>query len=367
MKIDPITVHLKPILRSGATTLIGLWMALSQPACEPEESWQSLKNRHQPVAEQTQQIEASTPSLSPEALLGAEEAFNTRHLEDAVAHMSKHVLLVEKSSDIPAISGRKKVLQHLKDFTKLFPDAKSTPLRILHGPGWVLSETHLTGSQSDDIGSLKNQQRRFAVRGAKMHRVEDGSVVEIRVYMDAPTVIKQLKRPQGLTIHRPPEPGTESPESISGPASSRLEENLRRFVAAWYQHDEKELSKITVQDIKYNNHLWHRHGTGRSNLTTHGTPMLWVNGERSTKVMKTYSSGNWAVAELVVTADVPGMTKEHASEQRRVSHLVLARFKNGQVSEATVYGSTLQIRQTLFGARLFPAGPAKNPPFRDRN
>lgn len=323
-------------------------------SCDANESEQSKANRKQPSEPIVEYRKAHT-TFPPGRLVRADEAFNDRDMSGAVAHFSPNALLLEKSSNLPPIRGREQIRKKLVNFTTIFPDARITPIRVLGGKNWLLSETRLSGSQEQSIGSLENKKQKFVLHGANLHRVEEDVVVETHVYADAPTVIRQL----GGFQQEPIPESTEGKATIlSDPPSPQLEKMLQRFVRAWFANDEVQLRHVTAPSVLYRNHIWQHYGDGLKGLLTKASPTSGIQREATIELTRTFSTGEWALAEVLVTVSVDEKTQESETKNKiRTHQLIVARFDQDKVQEVHLYGNSVKIRQALHGPKLFPKNP----------
>jgi predicted ester cyclase len=269
-------------------------------ACEPSESHQSEQNRKQPAPNYS--VARSTePSLLPQDIVRAELAFNTRNMNKAVEFMVDQAVMLERSSDVQPIVGKANIQRHMEELVRAFPDATVTPYRIMGGNQWILSETHLHGSQSQPLGSLENNGRRFDVRGAKLYRVQAGHIVETRIYMDTPTVLKQLLQPRGLSVERTPRPNLLEPEMPTGPPDAELERRFVGFVKAWTSHSQRRVDQLVAHDIRFHNHAWHHEGHGLRRFMKEGAPLPWPLTHRGLDIVSTLSTGEWVAGEVLIS------------------------------------------------------------------
>tara|TARA_B100000674_G_C37897302_1_gene941983 strand:+ start:308 stop:1393 length:1086 start_codon:yes stop_codon:yes gene_type:complete len=323
-------------------------------ACDNPESPQAQINRLQPPppSVNSRQSVAALP-YPAQTIIAADSAFNQRNMTGAVAHLSSQVLLSEPSSGVPTLRGPDAVKTKFEAFVQYFPDARITPLRILTGPDWVISETKLAGTQTRTLGQNENRNKRFILHGANVHRIQDNSVSEIRVYADAATVVHQLRHERRHANPNLPSDTFDEPNIISEPPNTLLEAKLSQFITAWYNAQEEKLLSLVSKKVSVENHMWHQAGTGTSFLLDQARPTRGLRSVRQIDIRATYSAGDWGAAEIVVT----GSTEEpQAREQAipiRLSHLVVLRFDSERVQEVDLYGNTLSIRTALYGPELF--------------
>jgi steroid delta-isomerase-like uncharacterized protein len=100
--------------------------------------------------------------------------------------------------------GADAITEYVMVWLRAFPDGQQTVVNTLVAADWVVSEftftgTH-TGTLSSPDGDIPATSRKATGRGVQMQRVEDGKIVEERIYFDQLEILTQL----GLV----PEPAT---------------------------------------------------------------------------------------------------------------------------------------------------------------
>jgi ketosteroid isomerase-like protein len=292
-------------------------------------------------------------------LLRADLGFNNRDFESAVRPLARRAVLKEVSSKVPAIVGRAKIAAGLADFVKAFPDAKTQAYRVIEGEGWILVESLLTGTQGAPVGAMRSRGKRIAVRGARLHRIEGGEIVETRVYMDAPTVLRQLGRIRGRP-HWPKAEGAKEPHVARSAPDPELEKRFKAFVEAWYGPKEKRVDRLIDRNIAFRLHSAQEEGQGIHRFIEISRPIRMGLERANVEVKRSFSAGPWVVAELLRT----GETRKRAAADGeglkiRLSQLVVARFADGRVVELDTYANTLGVLQTIYGDDLGPLAVAE--------
>jgi steroid delta-isomerase-like uncharacterized protein len=130
------------------------------------------------------------------------EAFNA-HDEDRIRELNAENAVFEGPGDV-RLEGREATTAYAMSWLSAFGDARTDVHNEIVAGEWVVQEfvfsgTH-TGPLQTPAGEIPATNRHLRGRGVQIVRVEDGKVVDTRLYFDQVDVLTQL----GLM----PEPAT---------------------------------------------------------------------------------------------------------------------------------------------------------------
>lgn len=315
---------------SHPSHFVALFMSIAIFAgCPSEETVQAHANRQAPHASPSAK-EGPVSAGRPSALefVWAEEAVNEGDLGRGLVHHAPGSILRETGSPVPPIIGRARYESHLRLFQSAFPTSRSRVTRVIRGQTWVSVETHLEATVGDPPGTVGPAGARISIRGARIHRIEGGQVTLTRVYLDTPTVLRQLGQTPGrATFHdavdRPPTLLSSSPQP-------GLVNHATRFLRAWLSPAKSAVVPRLREAFSFRIHSNDQSGRGLNALKAAWPPAA-PDSILGVDFKAAFGAGHWVAIEVSL-GDPKGSGR---------SMLVIARFVGEKIAHLEVYENTL--------------------------
>lgn len=124
----------------------------------------------------------------------AVEAFNA-HDEGRLQELYAEEVVFEAPGDV-RLEGREAAVGYAMAWLRAFPDARITVHNDLEAGDWVIHEFTFEGTHEETLvgpaGEIPATNRHLVGRGVELLRIEDGKVVQDRLYFDQVQVLTQL-------------------------------------------------------------------------------------------------------------------------------------------------------------------------------
>ena len=95
-----------------------------------------------------------------------------------------------------SLEGAEAAVEYVKVWARAFPDMRQTIRSQLVAGDWVVSEFSVTGTHTGALaspdGEIPPTNRTATGRGVQLQRIENGRIVEERVYFDQLEILTQL-------------------------------------------------------------------------------------------------------------------------------------------------------------------------------
>lgn len=121
-------------------------------------------------------------------------AFDEALSEDCVFHVSAPIDRLDGPDAIRAgfWEPLRRAIPHLRRRDEIFIGGAN---RRATGGHWVASVTHYVGAMSEPLWGIPPSGRLVFLRSGEFYRVEDGRIVEARIILDLPDLMRQAGRP----------------------------------------------------------------------------------------------------------------------------------------------------------------------------
>jgi steroid delta-isomerase-like uncharacterized protein len=123
------------------------------------------------------------------------DAYNRRDFDKGLSMVSDDVKWTNVAFDV-TFTGRKGYREYLENWSTAMPDSKVEITKVIHGDEWTTVEfigrgTH-TGPLMGPQGTISATQKKVDLKCCELLRINDGQIVEARVYFDGATLLRQL-------------------------------------------------------------------------------------------------------------------------------------------------------------------------------